>query len=623
MKKIINYIGVAIMMALAFSACSPDEYDGLDEAGLPLASDAKVNVSVDQTLNQVTFNMDCNETYPLWILPSDGKVIKTDVYSTLNGMQKIYGKAGDYKMCYRVGNRNGLSQGMGETTFHIDNTAYNFDNYINLMAGKDWKIARKEKAHLACGPSGTDGTEWWSASPNEKADKGLYDDVVTFSKDGKYTYNPGAGGTVYVNTGCTLFPDYHQSEDYMVPVQSQTTTYSMDAEGDNIYITMPSKTLFPYIATDDAYNSPKYRLESLTATKMVLIYDNGKIAWHYILESGADGFTGFNADSDCNLWKNAKITNRFWYAPDWSQIADPEMKVNGNSYTLTFPTATTSQWQAQCFFETDMTTNSSTKYDFSATFMSNKNHDNVTVKLFKKGDDNAFYFADNIKLKAYEDYVFYKSDMPGIDMDNVSLVLDFGGNEAGTEVTISNVDLQEHKCDGIEAPAEDTDKTVYTYDSDMNLWKTYVDDKGTAGFTTFFYYAPNWAQIDNPALDVDKGKYTVTLPQATSDQWQAQVHLITTIPGDADTSYDFCCKLLSTKDIKGVTLKATDTANDANFLFTERVDLVAGTEYTFKKPATKLPVGAAGALKLVLDFGGNPADTQVSIYNIILQKTAK
>ena len=97
MKKIFNYIGVTLISALALTSCSPEDYEGLNEAGLPLAGDAKVTVAVDQTTNQVTLNMDCDKTYPLWILPEDGSVVKTAVDSTLNGMQKIYAKAGDYK----------------------------------------------------------------------------------------------------------------------------------------------------------------------------------------------------------------------------------------------------------------------------------------------------------------------------------------------------------------------------------------------------------------------------------------------------------------------------------------------------------------------------------------------
>lgn len=213
--------------------------------------------------------------------------------------------------------------------------------------------------------------------------------------------------------------------------------------------------------------------------------------------------------------------------------------------------------------------------------------------------------------------------MPGIDMDKINLVLDFGGNAENTKITVRDIDLQEHGCDGIEAPAEDEDKTVYTYDSESNLWKTYVDDKGNEGFTTTFYYAPGWAQIADPDFSVDNGKYTVVLPEATSEQWQAQVHVVTGIPAEADTEYDFSCKFLAKKDINGVTVKLTDTASDDNFFFVNRYDLKAGTEYQVKIPAVKMAQGKADALKLVFDFGGCPADEKIDIYNIILQKTAK
>ena len=270
-----------------------------------------------------------------------------------------------------------------------------------------------------------------------------------------------------------------------------------------------------------------------------------------------------------------------------------------------------------------MATNVDNSYDFSAKFLSTTDHNNVTVKLTKEGDDDTYYFLENIKLKAGQEYIFYKSNMPGIDMDKINLVLDFGGNADNTKVTVRDIDLQEHGCDGVEAPAEDEDKTVYTYDSESNIWKTYVDDKGDAGFTTTFFYAPGWAQIADPDFSVDNGKYTVVLPEATSDQWQAQVHIVTTIPADADTDYDFSCKFLAKKDINGVTVKLTDAASDDNFFFVNRYDLKAGTEYQVKIPAVKMGKGKADALKLVFDFGGCPADEKIDIYNIILQKTAK
>lgn len=617
---------IAATAGLALSACSPEDFDGVSEAGLPLAENAKVTASVDDETNTVTFNMEGDGIYPMWYIPVDGKeVTKNPVYSTVNPLQKIWVNSGDYKVYYRVGNRNGMSQGMGETTFHVTNTLVDFSEIVGKLSGKEWRIAATEPAHLACGPSGTDGTEWWKAGANEKAEFGVYDDRLTFGADYSYTYNPGAGGTMYVNTGCSIFPDYHQDTDYMVPVSEQHSSYQLSAEGDNLYLVMPANTCFPYIPADAAYNGElRLRVESITGSTMVLVWDDGNIAWHYILTCASEGFQGFDSNSDCNMWKNCQFTNEFFYTnPDWAQIDNPTVTEKNGAYTIELPTATAMQWQAQVKFLTDMTTNAVTKYDFSCKLVSTTDHPGVTLKLVKTGDDNSFYFAERIDLKANQEVLFYRSDMDGIDMDNITLVVDGGGNADNTKLTISSIDLQEHKCDGVEAPAEEEDKTVYNYNSASNIWKSHVDDKGDAGFTTFFFYAPGWTEIDAPDFTADKGHYTVELPTATFAQWQAQVHLITDIPGEADTPYDFSCKFLAKKDIKGVTVKITDTSSDENFFFANTYDLKAGEEYQVKVPASVLKVGAADALKLVFDFGGNPEGEKVEIYDIIFQKTAQ
>ena len=617
---------IAATAGLTLSACSPEDFDGVSEAGLPLAENAKVTASVDDETNTVTFNMEGDGIYPMWYIPVDGKeVTKNPVYSTVNPLQKIWVNSGDYKVYYRVGNRNGMSQGMGETTFHVTNTLVDFSEIVGKLSGKEWRIAATEPAHLACGPSGTDGTEWWKAGANEKAEFGVYDDRLIFGADYSYTYNPGAGGTMYVNTGCSIFPDYHQDTDYMVPVSEQHSSYQLSAEGDDLYLVMPANTCFPYIPADAAYNGElRLRVESITGSTMVLVWDDGNIAWHYILTCASEGFQGFDSNSDCNMWKNCQFTNEFFYTnPDWAQIDNPTVTEKNGAYTIELPTATAMQWQAQVKFLTDMTTNSVTKYDFSCKLVSTTDHPGVTLKLVKTGDDNSFYFAERIDLKANQEVLFYRSDMDGIDMDNITLVVDGGGNADNTKLTISNIDLQEHKCDGVEAPAEEEDKTVYNYNSASNIWKSHVDDKGDAGFSTFFYYAPGWAEIAAPDFTADKGHYTVELPTATFLQWQAQVHLITDIPGEADTPYDFSCKFLAKKDIKGVTVKITDTSSDDNFFFVNTYDLKAGEEYQVKVPASILKVGAADALKFVFDFGGNPEGEKVEIYDIIFQKTAQ
>ena len=273
-------------------------------------------------------------------------------------------------------------------------------------------------------------------------------------------------------------------------------------------------------------------------------------------------------------------------------------------------------------FLTDMATNSANTYDFSCKLTSSADHGNVTVKLVKTGDDGTYYFEEKVSLKAYEEYVFYKSGMPGLDMDNVSVVFDFGGNAADTEVTVGDITLQEHGCDGITAPTEDEDDTEYVYDAETNLWKTHVDD--TDNYTTSFYYAPGWVQIADPGFSKDGGTYTVTLPEATNEQWQAQVKITTDIPAEAGTPYDFCCTLMADKELKGATVKLADAHDDNNnFFFAEKVDLPAYEEVEFKMPATVISGAATDALMLILDFGGRQAGTNVTVSNIVLQKTAE
>lgn len=602
--------------ALVAAGCSPEDFDGVNEGGLPQAEGATVSVSVDDETNAVTLTMAGEGVYPLWYLPVDGKEItKNEVYATENPFTKIWVNAGDYTAYYRVGNRNGLSQGMGQVTFSIANTLVNYDNLLARLAGKEWRIASEEAGHLACGASGSDGTGWWSAAAGEKSAMGVYDDRLTFSNEYDYTYNPGTGGTVYVNTGVTLFPDYHKDEDFTVPVEEQAKTYSLSAEGEDIFMVLPAGTLFPYIPADGAYTGElRLRIESLTASRMVLVWDNGEIAWHYILTSASAGFQGFDATSDCNIFKGAEFTNKFFYAPNWVEIDAPAVTQSGRAYDVALPEATTDQWQAQVIFKSTLSTQSANNYDFSVKLTSTTDHPGVTVKLTKEGDDNTFYFVERVSLKAGEEKLFYKSDMPGLDIEGLNLVFDFGGNAANSTVTVSDFCLEVHGCDGIEAPTED-DEPAYEYDATTtcNLWNTVT-------YENEFYYAPEWVKIDDPELTADGNKYTVELPSATFQQWQAQVFFKTNIATASGSTYDFAVKLTSTTDITAATVKLCDVDSDDAFFFTDNVNLKADETLTFHKDAFNgLDISA---VKLVFDFGGNPAETSVTIEDVYLKETS-
>jgi hypothetical protein len=802
MNKIYHFIAGVVMAGLTLTACSPDEFEGADPNGIPTMDGIDFTMNVDQEVNQVTFQFpETKGVYPIWI-------INGATYSTLSNVGWSNTEAGTYPVELKLGNRNGISQGSITKHFTFNETKVNYTNLFNRIKGKEWRIDNKEVAHLACGPLGGDGTGWWSAGPDEKKAFGVYDDRITFTpetnKGGTFTYSPGADGMTYVNKGTTHWGS--GAEDFDAPTQEQTSGWHFergkwtDAEGKLIdvdYLVLDANTLFPYISADRQYEEPRFRIETLTASQMVLIYENttDNISWRYIFTSKAEekGFEGFDPNSDFNMWKTAEYSMFFWYAPGWAQIADPDFQASGNDYTVTLPEATTDQWQAQMAFKTtNISTSAAHNYDFSCILNSNKDLNGVTVKLVMDGDDNVFYFTDRIDLKAGEDYIFWKSDMPGIDMDRVNLFFDFGGCQAGTIVNIRNIVLKDHaNDDGTILPNEEQGSSVswvavdspdnlgagfnkvgemqfwwadagwsqignpqfsfangvytiisndataaewqaqnsihnvamniepgqlydiratitassdlgrYTFKicdendddntliyngsltleagdnivefvgvkctkggadsgfstaklfidlggcpagfelnlsniivqkhnenggggggldwdwkADNNLWKAVYDSK----LAPVFWYAPGWAQTADPDFSQDGDVYTVTLPQATTDQWMAQMHFDTNISAKQGDKYNFYCVLESDNDHPGVTVKLTQNGDDNNFFFAPRVALTANEPYIFKQEGVSLPNADAPQLNLFFDFGGNAAGNTISISKIYLVK---
>jgi len=622
---------VTIIMGIAMmAACSPESFDGANQNGIPVAADYNFTVSVNQESNTATFQFtETAGVYPIWII--DGAY-----YSTLNEVSYANTEAGTHTVELKIGNRNGFSQGSVAQTFTFNETKIDYTSEFKKITGKEWRIDNKEAAHLACGPVGTDGAGWWAASADEKSGTGLYDDRITFTADnqngGTYSYSPGEDGLTYVNTATTLWGA--SDADWDATIGAQTSTWQFvvddwtDSEG-NVskvtYIQLGANTAFPYISSDEQYQNPKFRVESLSAKKLVLVYDkpDGSIAWRFIFTSEAEekAFEGFDPNSDCNLFKSCNYDISFWYADEnWSQLADPELTTGTNTWSIYLPTANTQQWQTQMAFKTDMTTNAVTNYDFSVLITSDKDINGATVKLTQTDNDDIYFFTDQIDLKANEEYVFYKSNMTGIDITNVKLVLDFGGCQEGTTIDISNIVLKENSCDdGTVLPSEE-EKTVETMDWDYtasdNLWLPIYESQ----LAPAFWYAPGWSQIADPTYSQSGDVYTVTLHEATTDQWMAQMHYDTNLSAKQSDKYNFYCVLESDADHPGVTVKLTDAASDDNFFFADRVPLTAGEEYVYKKEGVSLPNGDAEALNLFFDFGGNAAGTTIKISKIYLVK---
>ena len=627
------------------TACSPESFDGADPNGIPEVNGVDFNISVDQETNQMIATYTPQPgTYPVWILNGN-------TYSTLQEVGYNNPEAGTYTIDMKIGNRNGFSQGTVSKTFTFNETKIDYSADFRRITGKEWRIANKEVAHMGCGPAGTAGTEWWSAQPNDKKDFGVYDDRITFTADtrkgGTYTYDAGADGMTYVNWG-TSFNPTGAEPDVDVALGNQTSTWSFevydweDAEGNvtkQTYIQLGENTLFPYISSNAQYENPKFRIETLTATKMVLVYDapDRSIAWRFILTSAADERLveeqGFDANSDFNLWKGVTPEATFYFAPNWSPDRTAEMQATyndkGNDYTVTVPDAAFDRWQAQMHLHTTgVETSAANHYDFSCIFVADADIDGVTVKVTNEADNEAIIDVDNISLKAGKEYVFWKSDVEGKDLSPVKIVFDFGHATGATNISISNIVLKDHaNNDGTivsesgEGGGEDKPKMDWDYNSGANLWKA-VDD-GTL-FDAFGYWFADdgWGELPNqPVATHDGDTYEITLPEGMGgSQWQGQYHIDTKLTASASKAYNFYFVMETDQDCPGVTVKLTD-AGDSNFFCEGRHDVKADEPFIFKLEGATLKEGKdAEAIRLFFDFGGSPAGTHVKISKIYFEE---
>lgn len=150
---------------------------------------------------------------------------------------------------------------------------------------KTWVLDNETQGYMGCGPSAAEPASWWSAAPHDKDGFAVTDDELTFFKDGKYIFDPGADAMVYVNKGS----GYHAElltgdEDYNAPAEKQESTYTLGSDANGDYIEFPAGVLYGYIAHGDVINDQPNRLivAELTKDKLVLVASFEGIAWQLI-----------------------------------------------------------------------------------------------------------------------------------------------------------------------------------------------------------------------------------------------------------------------------------------------------------------------------------------------------
>lgn len=310
---------------------------------------------------------------------------------------------------------------------------------------KTWVLDSEANGHIGCGPDQANAAGWWAAGPNEKAGFGLYDDEITFYADGKYVFNPGADGKIYINKDVTAIgPGTTQSEDYDIDWTVQESTYTLNGD----VLTFPEGVVIGYVANNESVTKPTYVITENTEDKLVIVANFSGISWQYIYKPKPDVF---DVDGPGNFWKSASVSMTYWYSPsDWSGGLNPETEtLENNGLKVVIPEGIGgNEWQGQTVFHTDIPMSASKTYDFCVTVEADQDIPAMTFKLAWEGNDNdhAAFYVNDFTVEAGEPATFkMESVVPDVDYDKVVLFVDLGRCTAGTTVTLTKICMQEHK----------------------------------------------------------------------------------------------------------------------------------------------------------------------------------
>lgn len=453
MKNIYNYIGLSLLMAIiafCMGSCSTEDFTAPNEAGIPQATDYEntIQIDVDQTNNYVTFSFKERKVMPVWII--DGKT-----YSSVFSMKKYYRKAGDYSIDVKIANANGISDAAITKTFHIDKTIMNgfggfvYDSDFNL-----WKKATISKPTFWYAPG-------WAqiADPTYTTDNASY--IVSLPEATTETWQ------AQMLIGTNMSSSTNNKYDFSVILTSTTDhphvmVKLVSNTDDNVFYFAETVKL----TANEPFCYWKSEMKGLDIANLKFVLDFGGNAANTDVtienvvfkdHANDDGTkvpdeeivldpNWSDVESADNLWHGVKFSNTFYYAPDWSQLPNPTLTVNGTEYSLDFPSATSVQWQNQVTFVTEnLSTVSTEKYDFRATLKSSNDVKGVTIKFAQDDDDNVFLFLKRVDLTAGDNVVFKVINTEGIDISKGKLIFDFGGNPDNTNVSIKDVILQKHK----------------------------------------------------------------------------------------------------------------------------------------------------------------------------------
>ena len=513
--------------------------------------------------------------------------------------------------------------------------------------GKAWVMDADSQGHLGCGPDAENPAGWWSAKPYEKSDFGMYDDVVTFFPDGKYVYDSGADGKMYINWGVTVIgPNPGAEPDIDIDQADVEATYTFDGET----ITLAAGTPMVYLPSDNMYNTPVYKVTELTETRLVVVAMNEGCYWQMIFKArdikgpsqSIGGVAVEGGKVELSLTKGQTIE---LVGIEQTAVDIDWFKGSGNSLTFLGPDGDYRILVQEGFLKVIPLTDGETAVFPNAIWVIGtgagkpqgrepgwNTGESADIPLLKVADKTykvtLYMTSPNFKLFEQPNWgddntgerVWLKNRYAAINGNGYLDIPNADGNFAAGSAfeegwyTITCVDTD--GTGALEVTVDKMKQTVWDAAADSNLWLT----ANLNNMDFYFATGEGWSPIDPAKYSADGNHYYLTFPEALGAlQWQAQVKYKTLgFSTSADKTYDFQVKILSSEDHPSITIKLVKEGDDNTYYCTERHAVKADEEFVYRLD------NVAGIdmedVQLVFDFGGGVGGSTLEYYDIIFQE---
>lgn len=317
---------ILVLTSLLFVGCDPQEDDVPNIGSAPDESQLDFTITQDSEdeFNYIFENTSSVSGIATWDINGSRLVG--------NQVTQRFPLPGDHEITMTLATKGGSAS--ITKTLTTENTDYAFlesdemkllSGGVDALDGKTWVLDSLAAGHIGVGPAGSDGLEWWAATPLEKQGVGvLYDDKMTFKLIG-FEFILENHGESYVKSFQKDNAAYSNQEeregDWKVDFTPGQATWSLEETDDggwNLIFSSPDGPIFPIFDVGAVGN--KYEILTLEENKLELVATGGDDnAWH--LKFIPEGYVKPQVEYEIEVTPTGNINE---YAVGITNVALPE-----------------------------------------------------------------------------------------------------------------------------------------------------------------------------------------------------------------------------------------------------------------------------------------------------------